>query len=63
MDRDMKKEVKKKAKKVAEKSAEIWAAKKGVQWTGSLLKWGAIAGVAYMGYKLFSKKCDHQHMH
>ncbi|MFZ0490300.1 MAG: hypothetical protein WCE57_14870 [Salegentibacter sp.] len=54
-----KQEVKKKAKKVAKKGAEVWAAKKGAEWTGSLLKWGAIAGVAYLGYKVFSKTCDH----
>lgn len=55
MDQDTKKEIKKKAKKVAKKGAELWAAKKGTQWTGSLLKWGAIAGLAYLGYKIFNK--------
>lgn len=44
------------AKEAAEKGAKLWAAKKGLQWTGSLLKWGAVAGAGYMGYKFWKKK-------
>ena len=47
--------VKDKAKEVAEKGAKLWAAKKGLQMTGGLLKWGVVAGAGYLGYKLFKK--------
>jgi hypothetical protein len=46
---------KKKAKKAAEKGSELWVAKKGIGLTASLLKWGAIAGVVYLGYKLYKE--------
>lgn len=46
------------AKKAAKKGAELWAAKKGLQWTGSILKWGAIAGAGYLGYKYYRKNED-----
>lgn len=59
MNEDVKTKVKKKAKKAAKKSAELWAIKKGAHWSGSLLKWGAIAGVAYLGYKIFDKNYNH----
>lgn len=42
-------------KKVAKRGAELYAAKKGLQWTGSILKWGAIAGAGYLGYKYYRK--------
>ena len=47
--------IKNKAKEVAEKGAKLWAAKKGLQMTGGLLKWGIVAGAGYLGYKLFKK--------
>ncbi len=40
------------AKDLGEKVAKLWAAKKGIQMTGSLLKWGAIAGAGYFAYTL-----------
>lgn len=46
------------AKKVAKRGAELWAAKKGLQWTGSILKYGAIAGAGYLGYKYYRKNED-----
>ena len=49
-------DVKKTAKEAGEKAAKLWAAKKGLQMTGSLLKLGAVAGVGYLGYKFFKKK-------
>ncbi len=50
--------VKSKAKDAAKKGAKLWVAKKGFQWTGSLLKWGALAGVGYLGFKLAKKTMD-----
>lgn len=47
-----------KAKNVAKKGAKLWAAKKGLQWTGGLLKLGLVAGAGYFGYKLFKKNED-----
>lgn len=49
------------AKKIAKRGAELWAAKKGLQWTGSLLKWSAIAGAGYLGYKYYRKNEDNIH--
>ncbi len=49
-------DVKKTAKEAAEKGAKLWAAKKGLKMTGSLLKWGAVAGAGYLGYKFYKKK-------
>lgn len=37
-------------KETAKTGAEIWAAKKGLEWTGSLLKWGVIVGLGYLAY-------------
>lgn len=37
-------------KETAKKGAELWAAKKGLEWTGSLLKWGVIVGLGYLAY-------------
>lgn len=45
-------------KSVAKTGAELWAAKKGAAMTGNLLKWGAIAGVGYLGYKLYKNKME-----
>lgn len=45
-------DLKKNAKDAGEKVVKLWAAKKGLQWTGSLLKWGAIAGAGYYAYTL-----------
>lgn len=42
-------------KKAAKKGAELWAAKKGLQMTGSLLKLGAIAGAGYLAFKFFKR--------
>lgn len=50
--------VKSVAKTAAEKGAKLWAAKKGLQMTGSLLKWGAVAGVGYLGFKFIKKRLD-----
>lgn len=51
-------DLKNNAKELGEKTAKLWAAKKGLQWTGSLLKMGAIAGVGYLGYKMYKKNED-----
>lgn len=40
------------AKNAGEKVVKLWAAKKGLGMTGSLIKWGAIAGAGYYAYKL-----------
>lgn len=45
-------DIKRNAKDAGEKVAKLWAAKKGIQMTGSLLKWGAIAGAGYFAYTL-----------
>lgn len=47
--------LKRKTKEAGETVVKLWAAKKGLQWTGSLLKWGAVAGAGYLGYKLYRK--------
>lgn len=43
-------DLKNNAKDVGGKVVKLWAAKKGLQMTGSLLKWGAIAGAGYFAY-------------
>lgn len=43
-------------KGIAKKGAKYLALKKGVQWSGGLLKFGAIAGAGYLAYKTFIKK-------
>lgn len=50
--------LKRDAKEFGEKAAELWAAKKGLEMTGSLLKWGAIAGAGYLGYKYYRRNED-----
>ena len=45
-------------KEAAKKGAELWAAKKGMEWTGSLLKLALVAGVGYYAYKLYQKNSD-----
>ena len=45
-------------KNVAKKGAELWAAKKGLEWTGSLLKWGAVAGAGYYAFKYYQRNSD-----
>ena len=45
-------------KEAAKKGAEIWAAKKGLEWTGSLVKLALVAGVGYYAYKLYQKNSD-----
>lgn len=55
---DMKNDFQKKAKKAAKKAGELYAAKKGLQWTGGLLKIGLIAGVGYYAYKFIRKHED-----
>lgn len=42
-------------KNIAEKGAKLFAAKKALQWSGGLLKVGAIAGAGYLGYKYYKK--------
>ncbi len=42
-------------KNVAKKGAKLFAAKKGLEWAGGLLKVGAIAGAGYLGYKYYKK--------
>ncbi|MDT0690017.1 hypothetical protein RM549_09495 [Salegentibacter sp. F188] len=51
-------DVAKTAKETGEKAAKIWAAKKGLGLFGGLLKWGAIAGVAYLGYKIYKDNAE-----
>lgn len=51
-------DLKKNAKDAGEKAAKLYAAKKGLQWTGSLLKWGAIAGAGYYAYTLVRDNKD-----
>lgn len=43
-------------KNIAKKGAKFLAVKKGVQWSGSLFKVGAIAGVGYLAFKFLKKK-------
>ncbi|MCY2686178.1 hypothetical protein [Salinimicrobium sp. TH3] len=50
--------LKKNATDAGEKVVKLWAAKKGLQWTGSLLKWGAIAGAGYFAYTLVRDNKD-----
>lgn len=54
----MEKDIKKKAKKAAKKAGELYAAKKGLQWTGGLIKIGLIAGVGYYAYKFIREHQD-----
>ena len=51
-------DLKRNAKDAGEKVAKLWAAKKGIQMTGSLLKWGAIAGAGYYAYTLVRDNKD-----
>lgn len=51
-------DLKRNAKEAGEKVAKLWVAKKGLQMTGSLLKWGAVAGAGYLGYKYYRKNED-----
>ena len=50
--------IKREGKDLAEKAGKLWAAKKGLQWTGGLLKWAAVAGAGYLGYKYYKKNED-----
>ncbi len=45
-------------KETAKKGAELWAAKKGLEWTGSILKLALVAGVGYYAYKIYQKNSD-----
>lgn len=45
-------------KETAKKGAELWAAKKGLEITGSLLKWGVIAGLGYLAYTIIRDNQD-----
>ena len=47
----MKNDVKRAAKDAAKKAGKLWAAKKGLQMTGGLLKVGLIIGAGYFAYK------------
>lgn len=49
---------KKDIKKTAKKAGELWVAKKGVEWTGSLLKIGLIVGAGYFVYKFLKENED-----
>lgn len=48
-------DVKHTVKEAAEKGAELWAAKKGLEMTGSLLKMACVAGAGYLGYRYYRK--------
>ena len=50
--------MKSKTKEYGKKAAEVWAAKKGLQYTGGLLKMGIIAGLGYLGYKYYKKNSE-----
>ncbi|HET8885160.1 MAG TPA: hypothetical protein VFM70_02280 [Salinimicrobium sp.] len=43
-------------KELAKKAIEFMAVRKGIGMTGSLMKWGAVAGIGYLGYKLYKNK-------
>lgn len=45
-------------KEVAKKGAKLWVAKKGLGLTGSLFKWGLIAGAGYLAYTFFRDHKD-----
>lgn len=45
-------DIQQKLKSTAKKGAIIWATKKGLQWTGGLVKLGLIAGAGYYVYTL-----------
>lgn len=47
-----------KAKDAGETAVKLWAAKKGLGMTGSLIKWGAIAGAGYFAYTLIRDNKD-----
>ena len=47
-----------KTKEYGKKAAKLWAAKKGLQSTGSLLKMGVIAGLGYLGYKYYKNNSE-----
>ena len=47
-----------KTKEYGKKAAKLWAAKKGLQSTGSLLKLGVIAGLGYLGYKYYKNNSE-----
>lgn len=49
---------KKDVKKAAKNAGKLWLAKKGFQWTGSLLKVGIVAGVGYLAYKFIRDNQD-----
>lgn len=42
-------------KKTAKKGGKLWLAKKGLEWTGSILKLGAIIGAGYFIYKFLKE--------
>lgn len=47
----------------AKRGAVIWAAKKGLQWTGTLVKLGLIAGAGYYVYTVVRDyKNDHSYL-
>lgn len=45
-------------KNIAKQGVKMMAIKKGAKMSGGLLKMGAVAGVGYLGYKLYKKKFD-----
>lgn len=51
-------DLKRNAIDAGEKVAKLWVAKKGLSMTGSLLKWGAIAGAGYYAYKYIRDNQD-----
>lgn len=51
-------DLKNNVKDAGEKVAKLWVAKKGLQMTGSLIKWGAIAGAGYFAYTLVRDNKD-----
>lgn len=51
-------EIKRTAEKAAKRAAELWVAKKGLQWTGSILSAGIAVGACYLVYKYIREHKD-----
>jgi uncharacterized membrane protein YebE (DUF533 family) len=45
-------------KEAAKNAGKLWVAKKGFQWTTSILKVGIVIGAGYFGYKYFRENED-----
>lgn len=56
-------DIQQKLKTTAKRGAIIWATKKGLQWTGSLVKIGLIAGAGYYIYTMIrDRKIDRSYL-